>query len=45
MSKEKDNEISQFIFSTKELRRFRFPSDKQDEQFCDNEITTARYNA
>ncbi len=32
------------ILSTKELRRFRFPTNKDDEQFCNNSITTAKYN-
>ena len=36
---------SSFIFSTKELRRYRFPTNKEDEQFCDNTIITAKYNA
>jgi len=33
------------LISTKELRKFRIPSGLEDEKFCDNTITTARYNA
>ena len=44
-SNNKDNKESQYIFSTNELRRFRFPKDPNDEKFCNNSITTAKYNA
>ena len=39
MNKPKDG-----VYSSKDVRRFRYPHKEGDEEFCDNKITTAKYN-